>query len=439
MISQDDPRCPEGCEPIMKAFEKKFTTPMSLLEDTVLEEVAAEIVGEWKDCLDVPLEDVPLEVAINGIPGTQGGELEEEYEDAVECFVMRTSPGYPYVLYKETGLKGKEPYFELADDGSRQLKKGSLAEELYEDIVHFSKTQVPELVVIECPKDELLKVDKVRQGACRLFEIMPLHYNLFLRQKTLSFSRFQQENRHKLPCQVGARVYSRDWTHMYQRLASKSMQAINCDYSGFDGLLNAQMVGCIANMINALYTSPNETILSGRQRFNMISALFGRLAIVKEDVYRVRAGLPSGFALTVVINSIFNEILIRYCYRVLVPQVARNSFSKYVTLLVYGDDNLISCTEETAKYFNGSSIKETLRAKGITITDGSDKTSPTIEWKPLSELDFLKRRFLRLETGVVQAPLDLSAIYSSLHWVTPDANKKARGGASSEIKGSTLR
>nr|UXX34629.1 polyprotein 1 [Cycas necrotic stunt virus] len=442
VISVEDPRCPKDSEgkpvdPIMKAFEKKFTTPMDLLEDDILESIAQEMIEEWHDCESEPLRDVPLEIAINGVPGTQIDD-DDEFEDAVECFKMRTSPGYPYVLHKEPGMKGKEAYFELAPDGTKSLKEGTLAAELYENIVQYSKSAIPELVVIECPKDELLKTEKIKQGACRLFEIMPLHYNLFLREKTLAFSLFQQRNRHKLACQVGTKAYSHDWTHMYQRLVAKSDRAINCDYSGFDGLLNSQVVRCIANMINSMYHSPEETIVSKRQRYNMINALFGRLAILvtsaDREVMRVRAGLPSGFALTVVINSIFNEILMRYCFKVLVPGPQRNSFSTYVTLLVYGDDNLMSCTDKVAAYFNGESIKATLKKKNVVITDGSDKTSPTIEWKAPGELDFLKRRFLRLKTGVVQAPLDLSAIFSCLHWVTPHPQKMPKGGAQLQVE-----
>ncbi|QJZ28427.1 hypothetical protein [Lycopersicon esculentum nepovirus] len=438
VISVEDPRCPKDAEgkpvdPIMKAFEKKFTTPMDLLEDDILESIAQEMVEEWQDCESEPLRDVPLEVAINGVPGTQIDD-DDEFEDAVECFKMRTSPGYPYVLHKEPGMKGKEAYFELAPDGTKSLKEGSLAAELYENIVQYSKSAIPELVVIECPKDELLKSEKIKQGACRLFEIMPLHYNLFLREKTLAFSLFQQRNRHKLACQVGTKAYSRDWTHMYQRLVAKSDRAINCDYSGFDGLLNSQVVSCIANMINSMYYSPEETIVSKRQRYNMINALFGRLAITGQEVMRVRAGLPSGFALTVVINSVFNEILMRYCFKVLVPGPQRNSFSTYVTLLVYGDDNLMSCTDKVATYFNGETIKATLKKKNVIITDGSDKTSPVIKWKAPGELDFLKRRFLKLETGVVQAPLDLTAIFSCLHWVTPHPQKMPKGGAQLQIE-----
>nr|WEY36560.1 replication-related polyprotein [Horse nettle virus A] len=416
VISKVDSRCPEGVDPPMKAMEKKFTTPMLPLEQDILDIVAEEIVETWYDCSDHDLADLPLSVAING--------TEPDEDEDLEGFIMKTSPGYPYIFEnRQMGTKGKSAYFEDAPDGSRRLKEGSSAKELYENLEIVTRTQVPELVVIECPKDELLPLRKVKQGACRLFEIMPLHYNLLLRVKTGAFTSFMQKNRQSLPCQVGTNPYSRDWSHIYQRLLNKNDVAINCDYSGFDGLLIPQLVECMAKMINALYAKSDGGEIPQKQRFNMLMALCGRYAFVGQKVMRVNCGLPSGFAMTVVMNSIFNEILIRYAYRRLAPGPERNSFGINVCLLVYGDDNLISTTASIANWFNGESIRLVLKEKNITITDGSDKLAPTIETKPLSQLDFLKRRFLKIESGVIQAPLDRSAIFSSLYWLTPDKSK----------------
>ncbi|YP_010229201.1 polyprotein P1 [Potato virus B] len=421
VLCRDDPRCPEGVDPPMKAFKKKFTQPMLELEQELLDEVAMDILETWYDCEDHVLSDIPLEVAINGIPA---GCEEQELEN----FVLKTSPGYPYFKEnRKTHTKGKHAYFQEEEDGRMALKKNSLAEDLYLNLRDFTKQGVPELVVIECPKDELLPVRKVKEGACRLFEIMPLHYNLFLREKTCAFTQFLQNERHKLPCQVGTNPYSREWSHIFQRLAKRNSVAINCDYSGFDGLLNAQLIETMAKMINRLYALSGDTELSQAQRYNMIMALHGRYAFLGQKIYKVNAGLPSGFALTVVMNSLFNEILIRYAFKVLAPKPQRNFFGLHVTLLVYGDDNLISRTP-TVEWFTGEAIRCTLAKYKVKITDGSDKLALTIEEKPLSELDFLKRKFLKTNTGVIQAPLDKSAIYSCLHWLVPSKGKKVDGG-----------
>ncbi len=436
IISAKDPRCPEGVDPPLQALRKKFSHPMGDLDQKLLDEVAQDIIETWYDCENHVLEDAPLSLAINGMPaGIEKEGSKGEFEEEIESFILKTSPGYPYFREnRATGSKGKEAYFQEAPDGSKELKKDTLAYELYENLVQFTKSEVPELVVIECPKDEPLPERKVKMGACRLFEIMPLHYNLFLRVKTLNFSRFLQRNRNSLPCQVGINAYSREWSHIFQRLLNKNDQAINCDYSAFDGLMTAQVVECIAKMINKLYSLSGEGEISQAQRFNMIMALHGRLAMVGRKLYRVNSGIPSGFALTVVINSIFNELLMRYAFKKMAPRPQRNLFTG-VTLLVYGDDNLMSCDPNIAEWYNGESIRMCLKDLKVTITDGSDKLAPTIEWKPLSELDFLKRKFKITSSGVVQAPLDLSAIYTSLYWLTPDASKLRAGQKGCDFEG----
>ncbi|SCN13017.1 polyprotein [Artichoke Italian latent virus] len=430
VLTKEDPRCPAGVNPPIAALKKKFTQPMAELEQEILDEVATDILETWYDCEDHVLSDIPLEVAINGIPA-------DSEEAELENFVMKTSPGYPYFKNNRAEkLKGKSAYFEEAEDGTLKLKEGGMAAELHENLVEFTKNEVPELVVIECTKDELLPERKIKVGACRLFEIMPLHYNLFLRQKTCAFTQFLQHNRHKLPCQVGTNPYSREWGHMLNRLMRvKTNEAINCDYSGFDGLLNAQVIECIAKMINRLYALSGESEVQQAQRYNMLMALVGRYAFVGQKVYKVNCGLPSGFALTVVVNSVFNEILIRYAYKKLAPTPERNRFNSTVCLLVYGDDNLISVSPSIASWFTGEAIRITLKEKNVKITDGSDKDAPTIEAKSFWELDFLKRKFLKLDNGIVQAPLDRSAIFSSLYWLTPDKSKFHESQKASDYQG----
>ncbi len=430
VLTAEDVRCPPGVDPPRAALRKKFTQPMEELEQDILDEVASDILDTWYDCEDHVLTDIPLSVAINGIPA-------DSEEAELENFVMKTSPGYPYFKHnRKEKLKGKHAYFEEDEDGSLKLKAGGLAAELHENLVEFTKSEVPELVVIECTKDELLPARKIRVGACRLFEIMPLHYNLFLRQKTCAFTQFLQHNRHKLPCQVGTNPYSREWGHLLNRLMRpKTTEAINCDYSGFDGLLNPQLIECMARMINRLYALSGESEVQQAQRFNMLMALTGRYAFVGQQVYKVNCGLPSGFALTVVINSVFNEILIRYAHKKLAPQVERNRFGSTVCLLVYGDDNLISVAPSCAKWFTGEAIRIVLAEKKVKITDGSDKDAPTIEAKSFWELDFLKRKFLKLDNGIVQAPLDRAAIFSSLYWLTPDKNKFHESQKASDYQG----
>uniref|UniRef100_A0AAT9J7U9 RNA1 polyprotein n=1 Tax=Gentiana ecaudata nepovirus TaxID=3115767 RepID=A0AAT9J7U9_9SECO len=399
---------------------KKYANPMGRLEEPLLREVAADIVQTWYDCQSDFLEDVELGVAING----------EDFEKFFDPMVMSTSEGYPFVLERKQGEAGKERYF-VGLPGERELKPGTSVEAAYLDLCAVAPHSVPELYCMECPKDERLPKRKIYdEPKTRLFAILPLHFNLRFRVKFLSFCQFIQSNRHTLPCQVGINPYSREWKEIFHRLGQYSSEAYNCDYSSFDGLMTHQVLNSIADMINLMY-SAQETEEAKNERKNLLLSIWGRKCIAGTQVYQVNAGIPSGCALTVLLNSIFNEILVRYAFKKMIPGVARSQFSSFVCLLVYGDDNLISVRqavsqveitvvvegkEQKKNVSFGQALKTTLASIGVNITDGTDKLSPTLEAKPLVNLDFLKRGFKRVD-GYILAPLDKNAILSSLVWV----------------------
>lgn len=410
ILAKNDKRLADGpnraYDPLKQGMEK-FSQPMDLLDDALLKETADEIVDEWKD-LGPDLHDVPLDVAINGNT--------EEFYDPL---VMNTSEGYPWVCGRGMGERGKGRFF-VQDDTNpekRKLREDTDVYVAYKALHRSIEHNVPQLVCVETPKDECLPLRKViTKPKTRLFSILPLEFNLVLREKYLDFVAFLQRNRRTLSCQVGVNPYSREWQHMYHRIASKNDVAINCDYSSFDGLMSFQMVNCIADMINELYI--NDTATSKKARKNLLLAIINRWSLCGSQVYEVLCGIPSGCSLTVILNSVFNEILVRYTYKLLVGDIPRHRFSTYVCLLVYGDDNIISVHQDIAALFTGARIKETMATFGVNITDGSDKMAPTINEKPLGDLDFLKRRFSPRENGQVYAPLDLSSLYSQLQNVT---------------------
>nr|WKY20800.1 polyprotein [Paris mosaic virus 1] len=406
----------ENFDPIVSG-PSKYAKPMKELPQDLLEETASEILKDWQQYLNQPLELVSLSDAINGIEG-------EEYIDKM---VENTSEGYPYILSRKAGEKGKGRFLEFDPSDPKGMKKrlipGCVIESDLERLLFESRDRIPELICIDTPKDELLPLRKIFDTPkTRLFSICPFTYNLALRQYTLRLVAFLQTNRRVLASQVGIVPQSQDWDNLYERLCRmNATEAYNCDYSGFDGYLTSQVLEVIAGMFNSMYTGESQN--SQAVRHNLIMALVNRKVIMGSQVYEVRAGLPSGFALTVTINSIFNELLVRMAFKVLAPSVYRNSFHQFVFLATYGDDNVLTI-EPNCTYFNGTMLKQTLSDWGVIITDGSDKTSLVLKPKPLAEIDFLKRSFRTPRQGEndglgVVAPLAEDAIYSCLHWYKP--------------------
>nr|QWT83580.1 polyprotein 1 [Cowpea mosaic virus] len=408
-----DPRIPaqhEGYDPA-KSGVSKYSQPMSALDPELLGEVANDVLELWHDCA-VDWDDfgeVSLEEALNGCEGV-------EY---MERIPLATSEGFPHILSRNGKEKGKRRFVQ-GDDCVVSLIPGTTVAKAYEELEESAHRFVPALVGIECPKDEKLPMRKVfDKPKTRCFTILPMEYNLVVRRKFLNFVRFIMANRHRLSCQVGINPYSMEWSRLAARMKEKGNDVLCCDYSSFDGLLSKQVMDVIASMINELCGGEDQ--LKNARR-NLLMACCSRLAICKNTVWRVECGIPSGFPMTVIVNSIFNEILIRYHYKKLMreqqaPELMVQSFDKLIGLVTYGDDNLISVNAVVTPYFDGKKLKQSLAQGGVTITDGKDKTSLELPFRRLEECDFLKRTFVQRSSTIWDAPEDKASLWSQLHYV----------------------
>ncbi|QHB15139.1 polyprotein [Papaya comovirus] len=412
ILSGKDPRIKEehkGFCPYRSGIQK-YANPMGHLNQDLLEEVANDMKETWFDCSSgETFPEVDLETAINGID-------QVEY---MECIPKSTSEGFPHVLHRKPGEKGKMRFLE--GDGQKfKLREGTTVAENYKLLVETCAKQVPTLVAIECPKDEKLPLRKIyEEPKTRCFSILPMEYNLLVRQKFLHFVRFQMQRRDVLPSQVGINPYSLEWGRIARRLQEVGNDVLCCDYKSFDGLMTTQVMECLANVINDFMDGDSKL---RAERKNLLLACCSRLSVVKGEVWRVEGGIPSGFPLTVVMNGLFNELLVRYCFKKIMreagaPPIQCAGFQSYVRFVVYGDDNLISVSPIIKHIFNGKKLKEEMAAFGVTITDGKDKTSPYLEFRPLEQCDFLKRGFVKRTDLIWDAPEELSSLYTQLHYV----------------------
>uniref|UniRef100_A0AAT9JAS1 RNA1 polyprotein n=1 Tax=Logan nepovirus TaxID=3115782 RepID=A0AAT9JAS1_9SECO len=392
---------------------QKFAHPMKPLDDTILSEVCEDMYTTWYDALPMLanekqlLTKVDLDVALNGVVG----------DPYLEPMKLDTSEGYPHCVERKPGESGKRRFVIIDDDFHVTLKEGTKVFDNYQELSATISDRVPTLNCVECLKDECLKKRKV--ATPRLFDTLPFEVNIILREYFLNFSSFIQSNRIYLPTCIGMNVYSREWTTLYDRLAEYSDTGLNCDYSKFDGYISHQIYSWLAATINRIFRDGEE---ANAARRNLLLMFIGRRSICGSQVYSVVGGMPSGCAFTALINSMFNEILIRYVYRKVVPKPACNYFNKYVRLMVYGDDNLITIKDEVLPFFDGPIIKDTLAQVGVVITDGTDKSSKTLQRKPLNSLDFLKRGFNVQHNGLVLAPLDKTSLYTRLFYSTKGPN-----------------
>nr|UCJ00932.1 polyprotein [Raspberry ringspot virus] len=342
---------------------------------------------------------------------------EEIFFDGLD---LTTSEGYPLFLDRPAGAKGKERFFE-GSDNQKFLIPGCPLDVQLQKGIEETHLGTPQLIIKESAKDELLREGKVLPSegmpGTRLFSICPAWYNIAVRQHFVYIAESVRKRRRTLSSQVGIVVGSREWDDLAARLRSKKNDKMYCcDYSKFDGLMTPQIIHAITNIYERMFSGKDGM---SQFRQNLLMGICNRISICGSQVYRVEAGMPSGFALTVDFNSIFNEILVRCAYRSLVPEIERPFFSNNVVLIVYGDDNVLGIHPNVESAFNGNTIKAYMKEElGIKITDGADKLSPVIDARPLEQCEFLKRTWRKdRQYGLYRAPLVETSIYSCLRYV----------------------
>nr|UZP65117.1 polyprotein P1 [Alpine wild prunus virus] len=423
IISNSDPRIPESSNPTFDVFEagmskyKEAALPMAGIDEDQQEDFQ-DALDDIFECLSIPissLAEVSEEVALQGIPGV-------EYFDPI---VPSTSEGWPWTLQRPVGCKGKSWLLEgiagcFTVDRNSPFGKAKDQWEL-----DLQQGGVPELVGTECPKDETVPLRKVTTKLkTRLFTVLPFEYNLLVREYFLEFVAEYMKRHDECPGKVGINVHGLSWTNLYHRLKSKGNNWANGDFERFDGITPRDVLVGLVVRINKLYAQGTRP-MANQVRSGLVLQASDRYSIAGEGFYRVTGGIPSGFPLTVIVNSLVNEFFLRFAFKRLVRAslgdrvyCSRENFEKEVELAVYGDDNLISVTDRYKDIYNLRTISDFLKQFNINLKNGQDKDE--VDFAPFStpdKCDFLKRRMVLSEEGRVLCPLNIESIQGMAHWV----------------------
>lgn len=96
--------------------------------------------------------------------------------------------------------------------------------------------------------------------------------------------------------------------------------------------------------------------------------------------------------------------------------VSMKWFNNYVTMVSFGDDNVLNIHDDILDLFNQQTISDVMRTLKHEYTDEA-KTGHLVKSRKLDEICFLKRGF-RWSTELQRtiAPLKLEVIYEMLNW-----------------------
>jgi hypothetical protein len=340
-----------------------------------------------------------------------------------------TSLGYPYILDKRV-KPGKRDAFgdnEWTFDTplAKRIQKDT------EDLIEDSKNLIQGSVLfVDTLKAERRSIQKVQDVKTRVFCAGPIHFTLAFRQYFLGFAAFLMHNRNYNEISTGTNVYSYDWEVIAKKILSrastnKTTNVVAGDFSNFDGSLSSQILWYILDMINEWYddSEENQTIRRGLW-LNIVNALH----LNHDIVYQCTHSQPSGCPITAILNSIYNSIVVRMVYLLCAKKQEKEAnlqngslanmrfFNENVSLVTYGDDNLIGILEPILPWFNQITMCEMFVIIGHEYTDET-KSGHILPCKDLSECAYLKRKFIFDQ--VLQrhtAPIELSVILEIPQW-----------------------
>lgn len=350
------------------------------------------------------LEIYDLETVLNGAPGVQ-------YVDKIN---INTSAGWPFNTTK------KKVTIPRLDKSGRETGFVDLTDEVidrYNGILEaYSTGNRCNPIFVMTPKDEPQKKKKFEQGKTRLFAGCPVAFTLVTRKYCGSFIRVMQRNRLIFESAVGTNTHADDWQRIADFVCVFGNDLFDGDYQGYDKTMMSMIINAAALIPMKLMMYYGKLSDEDVRAFHCLAAdLAYSWVNYNGDLMSFLRNNPSGHALTVIINCIVNSTYFRLAYMKLCPSDPTClKFKNVVRLVTYGDDFIAGINSKAAPWFNFGTVKDALSHYGIVLTR-ADKEEGTFTYKPLGDIDFLKRTFVhdgRLDRYV--APLSMASIHKSL-------------------------
>lgn len=354
-----------------------------------------------------------IQETINGIPGRHG----------VDRMVMNTSAGYPHGGAKRRFFRDVGNDTLLPKDG---LQK---AIDSMEEVYAAGKSARP---IFMCNlKDEPTRLDKEK---VRVFAGAPLVFSILVRKYLLGLASVMSlpACREAFECAVGTNCFGAEWGKMRNYLVQHGQENIVAgDYKAFDQNMRASVT---ERALGIMYKIVRTCTRYGERDLVIVRGILTDLMyptyLSQGELYTVAGSNPSGNNLTVMINCVVNSLYVRCVYYAAQPPETPLSFNDTVSLMTYGDDNIMGVSSEVTEWFNHTTLMVELRKVGIVFTM-PDKTAESIPLVEISSADFLKREFVErtvrvttvgadsqsrtFDARVVLCPLTVTSISKMLH------------------------
>jgi hypothetical protein len=335
----------------------------------------------------------------------------------IKSISSSTSPGYPMCLPNSENLK-KNYYtaVQLNEKAAISLSLERIATLVQEVEEKWAAGIRPAVFYKACSKDETRPLEKVTAGKTRMFSAGDFIYLLMCRMYFGAFMSAFFDANINVGSLIGVNPYSRTWDSMIRKLKrfNSSDDNVNCgagDYSGFDTCLRPQIMWEILLLINDWYGVDHP---DNSKRKKLFADIINSKHVVDDSVYEWQTGMPSGNPLTSIINTMYNHVVFRMAYQL--AGFPASTFNANVELMVLGDDNEFSVSDEIKEDFNELTLVGLMEQCGMVYTTEL-KGVATVPLRKITEVSLLKRsnRYDR-KLGRWVAPISLDSIFGSLNW-----------------------
>jgi len=323
-----------------------------------------------------------------------------------------SSAGFPWVLNKKPGTHGKTGWFGDSDfvfsDEVRQAVDARI-----QDAKNGVRTPT---VWTDTLKDERRPIDKVRERKTRVFANGPMDYTIAFRMYFLGFIAHIMENRITNEQSLGTNPYGADWGATAKKLSKFGHRVFAGDFSSFDGTLNSNIMEEFVEVANEFY---NDGAENARIRRVFFLDVFNSIHLCQGVYISLTHSQPSGNPVTTALNSFYNSVSMRISYYRCAEkaQVVPPKFDEAVSMVSYGDDNVINFSEPVAAWFNQQTVTEAYASFGMIYTDEAKSGTAAPKWRKLNEVAYLKRGFRLTNNAIWRAPMDLKTILETPNWI----------------------
>jgi len=264
-------------------------------------------------------------------------------------------------------------------------------------------------------KDELVSKLKAAIGKTRVFVQPGLELTLLTRKYFGNFIDAYKARAGFNLCHGIGMDKDTVWGKYLSGLREVGDNGFDVDYGNYDGTVHGWASEAFLEVVENYYPGTEE---EKNARASILHSIVSSVIIAGREVIEKAEGNCSGNAMTDVYNSITNwyNVLLTYLISRYMggKSVDFDEFDDHVRCLTYGDDVIISASDETLIYFNRAIFHQAMKCMGMEVTS-ADKTSVIIPFEPLEQLTFLKSPFVERDQYVA-APLPVKVIHRELQW-----------------------